>query len=632
VVLENIDRHRSMGKSAALAAYDGTREVWGAVLASTLTTVAVFLPVVFVQEEAGQLFKDIAIAVTCAIFLSLFVSVSVIPMLARYLYRGESTGRMRLNAPLVGLGSLAISGFMAVVGLCLRNAATRIATVVLFTGLAAGTVWALFPPMEYLPQGNRNLILSILIPPPGLSMDERKEMGAYLSENLSPHLGQAKDGFPGIRDMFYVSSPEFNLIGAISDEEQRARELIPLFNRWVNSMPGVFGVSLQASIFEQRLGRGRAISLDLSGPELPKLIGAGGALFGAVSQAIPGSQVRPIPSLEMSYPEVVLVPDRERLSAAGLSAMELGLALDVLMDGRKVGEFKEEGKKSIDLVLRGIEADTATPEALYASLVSTPTGQAVPISSLADRARSYGLPQIRHLERRRTITLEITPPATMPLEAAMQTLDQGILPEIRAQGLLDGVLTRMSGAADKLTTTREALQGNFLMALIISYLLMSALFGNFIYPLVILFTVPLAAAGGFLGLALENVFIAPQPLDVLTMLGFIILVGVVVNNAILIVHQSLNNMREHAMAAKEAVLAATRSRLRPIYMSAATSIFGMLPLAIAPGPGSELYRGLGAVVLGGLAVSTFFTVFVIPSLLLFFLWMERPAASVKAAE
>ena len=190
-------------------------------------------------------------------------------------------------------------------------------------------------------------------------------------------------------------------------------------------------------------------------------------------------------------------------------------------------------------------------------------------------------------------------------------------------GLLDGLTVRLSGAADKLTVTRNALQWNFLLAIVITYLLMSALFENFVYPLIILFTVPLAGAGGFLGLKLENLLIAPQSLDILTMLGFVILIGVVVNNAILIVHQSLGNIRERGMDRKEAVLEATRTRLRPIYMSATTSIFGMLPLAVAPGPGSELYRGLGAVVLGGLALSTIFTVFVIPALLMFAVGMEK---------
>jgi len=152
---------------------------------------------------------------------------------------------------------------------------------------------------------------------------------------------------------------------------------------------------------------------------------------------------------------------------------------------------------------------------------------------------------------------------------------------------------------------------------------MSELFGNFIYPLVVLSTLPLAAAGGFIGLKLVNLYIQPQSLDVLTMLGFVILIGVVVNNAILIVYQALNNVRFHGMNYREAVIESTRTRLRPIYMSTFTSIFGMLPLVVAPGPGSEIYRGLGSVILGGLTLSSVFVIFIIPSLLMFFIKMEE---------
>jgi len=164
---------------------------------------------------------------------------------------------------------------------------------------------------------------------------------------------------------------------------------------------------------------------------------------------------------------------------------------------------------------------------------------------------------------------------------------------------------------------------NLILAVIITYLLMAALFGNFFYPLIIMVTLPLAAAGGFIGLWVVNTFIAKQALDILTMLGFIILIGIVVNNAILIVHQSLNLVRKHGMGHKEAVLEATHTRLRPIFMSTLTSLFGMLPLILAPGPGSEFYRGLGSVITGGLAFSTLFTLFVIPALLLFAIRMEK---------
>jgi HAE1 family hydrophobic/amphiphilic exporter-1 len=214
----------------------------------------------------------------------------------------------------------------------------------------------------------------------------------------------------------------------------------------------------------------------------------------------------------------------------------------------------------------------------------------------------------------------------MPLQTAMETIEQQIIPQVRGMGLLDGLQVDISGAADKLVETRRVLQWNFLLAILIAYLLMASLFGNFIYPLIIMLTVPLAGAGGFLGLKLLNIFIVPQPMDVLTMLGFVILVGVVVNNAILIVHQALNNFHNAGMDYKEAVLESTRSRLRPIYMSATTSICGMLPLVLIPGPGSELYRGLGSVIVGGLAVSTVFTIFIIPAILIFVIRMEKRKA------
>ena len=143
---------------------------------------------------------------------------------------------------------------------------------------------------------------------------------------------------------------------------------------------------------------------------------------------------------------------------------------------------------------------------------------------------------------------------------------------------------------------------------------MSALFGSFIYPFVIMFSVPLAAAGGFMGLFLVNRYIDYQPLDVLTMLGFVILIGLVVNNAILIVHQALNFIRGNEMTPREAIRESVRTRIRPIFMSAFTSVMGMLPLVLFPGAGSELYRGIGSVITGGLLISTIFTIFLVPSI------------------
>lgn len=627
VVLENIDRHKKLGKSPFDASYEGAKEVWGAVLASTVTNVAVFLPVIFMKEEAGQLFMDIAIAITTSVSLSLAVSVLVVPMLSKQLYTlaGEAKeGAAAGQGILVRAGARMAGLMMVLVNAAIRNTTTRLVTVLSMTSLAVLSVILLFPKMEYLPQGNRNLIINILVAPPGLSYTERQAIGEQLFTMAAPYIGKEQhEGVPGIKNMFYVGSDQIMLFGAISTQEQNASGLIPLFTRFIFSIPGMFGISNQAGIFQTNLGRGRTIDVDITGEDLDHTVSVGGMMFGMIKQRIPEAQIRPIPSLELLYPEVRVIPERERLKAAGLSAADLGVALDVMMDGRRIGSFNEVGQKKIDLVMKASGERIETPEELYASPVVTDAGQAVPVSSLSSLVRTYGIPQIRHLERRRTVTLQITPPLEMPLQEAMEMIENSVTPELRAMGMLEATEVSLSGAADKLTETRRALQWNFLLAALITYLLMSALFGNFIYPFLIMFTVPLAASGGFIGLKLVNLLIAPQPLDILTMLGFVILVGVVVNNAILIVHQALNNIRFHGMEHMDAVLDSTRTRLRPIYMAATISIFGLLPLVVAPGPGSELYRGLGSVVLGGLAISTVFTVFLMPALLAFVIKMEK---------
>ena len=625
VVIENIDRHRKMGKSPFQASYDGTREVWGAIIASSLTTIAVFLPVVFIQEEAGQLFRDIAIAVVGAVSLSLIVSMTVIPMFAFKLFSVSSKKVKKGEGVLARSGTRLATYIMQVVSLATRNWVTRIGTVSLLILLAGGSVFFLMPQTDYLPQGNRNFVLSILVPPPGLSQQERQDIGEKLFVMAEPHLQKEHDGYPGILNMFYVARESIMLFGAMATDWDRAAELLPLFRRMIYSIPGMFGVSMQAGIFQSRIGRSRTIDVDISGDDLDRIVKVAGMMFGKAKQALPDTQVRPIPSIELSYPEVKIVPNRERLKANNMSAADLGVALDVLMDGRIVGDFKQEGRKTIDLVLKTDDDSIRTPEALYQSMIAMPGGMVVPVSTLADLERTTGMTQIRHLERNRTITLQMTPPMEVPLQGAMEEIEAKIIKPVREMGLLKGLNVRMSGAADKLTETREALKWNFILASAIAYLLMASLFGNFIYPLIIMLTVPLAGAGGFIGLKLLNLLSStPQPMDILTMLGFVILIGIVVNNAILIVHQALNNVHYNNMEYREAVLESVRSRLRPIYMSATTSIFGMLPLVVFPGSGSELYRGLGSVIIGGLAVSTVFTVFIIPSILIFVIRMEKP--------
>lgn len=627
VVLENIDRHRKMGKSVAEAAYIGTSEVWGALIASASTTIAVFLPIIFLEDEAGQLFKDIAIAVVSSVSLSLFVSISVIPMLWKR-FAGMSTKGVKEAGSVANFGHRIVNFFMKFVELSLKNVKTKVTTIIVLTGLSIGIIITLFPKMDYLPQGNKNLIFNILIPPPGLSYNQRYEIGSYLMNSMEPYVNTDKDGYPGINRLFYVSFGDFTIFGATSMHEDRARELIPLFTPIINSLPGIFGVSLQSGVFERGIGEGNVVNVDISGEKIEDIANVGGQLFGATMGAIKGSQVRPVPSVELLYPEARIHPDRDALKAVGMSSRDLGVAVDVLMNGRKIGDYEQDGKKKIDLVLKADEKEIATPQNILNTQLALPNGMLTQIGALADSENTTGISQIRHFQGKRTITLQVTPPENMTIQETMEILG-GMIAGMKAKGVIgDNVNIKLSGTADKLSLTIGILAENFILALVIVYLLMSALFGNFLYPLVIMFTVPLATAGGFVGLKLTNLFLAPQPLDILTMLGFIILVGIVVNNAILIVHQSLNLIHNEGMEHKQAVLEATKSRIRPIYMSSLTSIFGMLPLVLVPGPGSEFYRGLGSVITGGLAFSTFFTIFVTPALLMFFIKLQEASKKV----
>ena len=224
----------------------------------------------------------------------------------------------------------------------------------------------------------------------------------------------------------------------------------------------------------------------------------------------------------------------------------------------------------------------------------------------------------------------LRPSDALPLEAAVELLENEVIAPLEEQGLPPGVRLSVSGTADQLSQTWNAIQINLVVAMLIVFLVMAILFESFVLPLVVMISVPVAAAGGVGGLAVLNM-IGTQPLDMLTLLGFVILVGIVVNNAILIVHQSLYHLREEGMNPVDAIEEATRNRIRPIFMSTLTSVCGMLPLVIFPGAGSELYRGLGAVVVGGLSMSAFLTLLTVPPLLRLVLTAKpRTARDVEA--
>ncbi len=625
VVLENIFRLRQRGYSAPEAAYKGAQQVWGAVLVSALTTVMVFIPILTMQLEVGQLFRDIAVAISVAVTLSLLVAVTVIPALSSRLLSGahiEDSAVKRRIPVLDDLAAAFAGGIMALNKRIVASKTLSIVVVASVVGTAAVGAYAFLPKLEYLPEGNRNLVFGVVLPPPGYNLATTTEIAERV-ENASRPLWASETGPesdigepPKIRHFFFVARRGTTFLGASAVEEGRAGELIGPLSGPIFAEPGTFGFLTQPSIFGRGIGGGRSIDVDIRGADLAEILGVAQQAAGMISGILPredGHQLRPQPGLELGAPEVRLFPDRVRLSDAGISARTLASSVDAFNDGLRVAEITVDGKR-IDLTLQGPETENERTQSIGALPVVTASGQILPANALADVRVTAGPTEIRHKERERTVTLEIRPANQLPLEQAMDILESQVIGPLREQGLPPGVTMQLTGTADKLTQTFDALVINLILAVAIVYLVMAVLFESFIYPLVILVSVPVAAAGGIAGLAILNIY-KYQALDMLTLLGFVILVGIVVNNAILVVHQTLYHMREEGMDRVAAIQESVRNRIRPIFMSTLTSVVGMLPLVLFPGAGSELYRGLGSVVVGGLSLSAVLTLLLIPPLL-----------------
>ncbi|MEO1084573.1 MAG: efflux RND transporter permease subunit, partial [Acidobacteriota bacterium] len=306
-------------------------------------------------------------------------------------------------------------------------------------------------------------------------------------------------------------------------------------------------------------------------------------------------------------PELRLVPRDERLREVGWDRQTIGRVVRALGDGLWLGEHFD-GEKRLDVILRGDRWET--PEALLATPLTTPAG-VVPLGDLVSMERTVGPNELFRYDRRRSVTLAVAPPDGVSLEQALDAV-QAIEADLTAALPADGTL-RYGGSADTLRRAVANLVENFLVALGVLFLLMAALFKSPRDAALVVLALPLATVGGVIALRVINL-VTFQPLDLLTMIGFIILLGLVVNNAILLVHQTRAAERE-GMGRREAVQEALSLRLRPIFTSTLTSIFGMLPLVVNPGPGSGIYRGLAVAIVGGMMVSTVFTLILLPAFL-----------------
>ena len=606
VVLENVFRHLELGKQRHAASVDGGREVWGGVLASTLTTVAVFAPILMASDEASQLFVDIALAISAAVSLSLVVALTVVPVLTSILLRGKDVaaeldreGRPKVPLSFVGRGYARVMERVT----ASRALAAKLGFVLL---VAAGSLATLriTPPAEYLPTGSRNLVFFFASPIPGTRPEQ-------VRDNFKP-LERFILSQPETERMFAVTGPRFNGGGVILEGQYADARTLAEFHRRLfmpaATLPGfLFVVPVRSSLFEDP---GKQFEVELSGPDFAVLERASQELTQRL-QGVEGVQfVRS--SLVTGRPELRVTVDEKKAKELGLSVADVGDIVETVVAGRRHSALIEGGR-DVDINVVVPQARISSPEGLRALRFVAPMGRVVSLGSVAEVTRTTGPQSVRRLERERNVLLTVNIAEEAPLETVVTTVEQDVFPPMNAE-LGPAYTLRTGGSADKLKTTLRSLSGGFGLSVLIIYLLMVALFRSWFSPLIILTTVPLALSGGLIGITIAHRFSGQQAsFDVISMLGFVILAGLVVNNAILIVHQA-NNFEAEGVERRRALADSASSRLRPILMSVITTVFGMLPLALGGGAGAELYQGLGAVIVGGLLVSTVFTLFLVPVL------------------
>jgi len=608
VVLENIVRLREKGADAGDAAELGSSQVWGALLASTATTVAIFLPVVFLENEAGQLFADLALGIAVAVTGSLIIAITVLPTASRYWLRETKHSDKHAH------WWDAISNKIMALTNGKKRRAAWITGLVILPVLV--TVLAM-PSASYMPKGNRNLVFAFILPPPGTNAETmEKEMGRFVADKMAPYLNGTAE--PALSDYFFVTGRRA-FMGARAKDATRTGEVVMLINKILMQLPGTLGFASRATLFGG-FGGGK-IDVDLQSSDINSLLEAAIAGFALINEKLPGSSVRPKPGLSLSEPELLLKPDERSIAEAGWDRQTIASITRAFGNGLYLGDYFD-GDKRLELILRS--SPWETPEQLQAMPVATPDNGVQTLGELTHIVRTAGPDLIRRIDRRRTITLQVQPPDNMSLEDTLNALRTEVGTELEQLLPADGSI-QYAGAAEKLEEALASMSGSFLLAIVILYLLMSALFRSFTDSLLVLVAIPLAIVGSVLTLNLTDTLLnvvpplfgklpQSQPMDLLTMIGFIILLGLVVNNAILLVHQTRVAERE-GQSRRDAVAQAIHRRLRPILMSTMTSIGGMLPLLLMPGAGTELYRGMAAVIVGGMSVSTVFTLILLPALL-----------------
>ena len=599
VTLENIVRCRQSGLELKDAVASGTRQISGALFASTVTSVAIFAPVLFMGGMEGQLFQDLALTIAVAVSASFLIAITVLPVAASFLLGKEDDDPCQ-------------HWWTRITALVMRLTRTPALCRSWIVAILGGSILAivmLMPKANLLPQAPSDSLNAFFITPPGGTVDVlRTEIAGPIVERLRPYMEHEKE--PYIRGYNLSAFGAFNGMFVYPQDPSRIEEMIEIVRDEVLvDLPDTQSFVQRSSLLNFGFNGGRAINLDLQGPDINVLSQVATQAMPIVNQAVPGAQVRPVPGLAIAEPELQLVPDDRRITAAGLDRATIANIVRAVTSGTFVGEYFD-GNERMDIILKG--PTWTSPDELASTPIATPLAGIQSLGELTDIQRTVGPSQLQRVNGQRTLTLAVTPPANMTVQEGLDRLQDIAGPQLREIIPAD-VSLAYRGTADRLEEAFATMAVNLATAAIVLFLILAAMFRSLRDAVLVMLSMPLAIAGGVAALRVLNLF-SIQAMDLLTMIGFLILLGLVVNNAILLVMQARNGVRQgldRSMAVAEAV----RMRARPIYLSTLTSIFGMLPLMVIPGVGSQIYRGLATVIIGGMFVSAIFTLILIPSFL-----------------
>jgi HAE1 family hydrophobic/amphiphilic exporter-1 len=600
MMLENIVRHREMGMKRKEAAVRGSKEITFAAIAATVAVVAIFLPVVFMKGVIGKYFLQYGVTVSCAVLLSLLEALTLTPMrCSRYLVVGESKGMAK---KVDALFKSAADRYRSILRVLLRHRwKTLVVTLVIFV-LSLGVARRL--PSEMMPAQDQSRIFLRFKAPVGSALEYTNVRMKQAEEFLST-LPEVEGVFTMVGGFGGDAVNQGNMFVSLVDRDKRDKsqsELIKSIRKDLQErVKGIQVIAQDMSLRGFAAGRGFPIEVTLQGPDWNQLTTSANQMIEELKKT--GLYTDVNMDIQPGMPEVHLIPNREKLAKHGVAMSSVTSAVNGLVGGAILNgetEYAKSGHRySIQVRLLASQRDKA--QDLDKIDVRNNRGEVVPLSRLIDIEERPALTQISRLNRLRSITLYANPAPGHSQQEGLKKVQ-----EMGQQLLPAGYFTRLSGSAQSF---KESFQSLFIalgLGIVVSYMVLASQFNSFIHPVTVLLALPFSFSGAFAGLALFG-----QSINIYSLIGFILLMGIVKKNSILLVDFT-NQCRREGLGVHDALLKACPVRLRPILMTSLATVAAATPEALSIGPGAETTIPMAIAIIGGVLASTVLTLFVVP--------------------